>query len=114
MKISSMKDVPVGSVLELRNGKTYLYIGVADKYLESSFNLREGEKYLGLSKKGFMAFKEDFTTANSDWNIEKIYEPRLTYGTEYEKTNVIYEVSKEMTLEDIERKLGHKIILKEK
>lgn len=118
MKILTMDDVPTGSVLELMNGRRYLYIGEADS--ESAKENYLDEKYVGLSHTGYQTFKRDFTARNSDWNISKIYAPLFIAGLSIENVNkssskVLWSAEREMTLAEVEKALGHKVkIVKEK
>ena len=84
IEINSMKDIPVGAIIELRNGKRFVNIGL--KSNTDWANIGSAEYItLDLSKNGFQTYHEDMTThgfakeemINDDYEILKVYVPKI-------------------------------------
>lgn len=83
IEIKSMKDIPVGAIIELRNGKRYVNMGL--KSNTDWVNMGSAEYItLNLSGNGFQTYNEDMTTygftkqemIDYDYEILKVYVPK--------------------------------------
>lgn len=83
IEIKSMKDIPVGAIIELHNGKRFVNMGL--KSNTYWVNMGSAEYItLDLSGNGFQTYNEDMTTygftkqemIDDDYEILKVYVPK--------------------------------------
>lgn len=83
IEIKSMKDIPVGAIIELRNGKRFVNMGL--KSNTDWVNIGSAEYItLDLSENSFQTYNEDMTTygftkqemIDDDYEILKVYVPK--------------------------------------
>ena len=83
IEINSMKDIPIGAIIELRNGKRFVNMGL--KRNTGWVNIGTAEYItLDLSGNRFQTYNEDMTTSGRtkqamidyDYEIHKVYVPK--------------------------------------
>lgn len=82
IEINSMKDIPVGAIIELHNGERYVNMGLKSN---TDWVNKGNAEYitLDLSGNGFQTYNEDMTTygftkqamIDDDYEILKVYVP---------------------------------------
>lgn len=118
IEVNSMEDIPIGAILESRNGNRYFYCGNKENTI---WNNRGRNKYLGLliseNCLGFQTFNENMVTdtGDMDYEIVRVYKHSSNYAIENEKFNsddLLWEKEKEIkeiSIKELEEIYGCKV-----
>lgn len=119
IEVNSMEDIPIGAILELKNGDKYLYMG--DK--KNTIWKDKGECeyfcfYISGNKYGYQTFNKDMTVKppyDEDYEIIRIYKHCSNYtieNKEFNSDNLLWEKEKvimEISIKELEKIYGCKV-----
>lgn len=118
IEVNSMEDIPIGAILESRNGNRYFYCGNKENTI---WNNRGSNKYLGLLISGdclgFQTFNENMVTdtGDMDYEIVRVYNHNPIYDLSrvtFTKKDILWEREqevKEISIKELEEIYGCKV-----
>lgn len=119
IEVNSMEDIPIGAILELKNGDKYLYMGDKKNTIwEDKGRCEYFCLCISCNKNGYQTFNKDMTVTppyDEDYEIIRIYKHRSNYtieNEEFNSDNLLWKKEmeiKEISIKELEEIYGCKV-----